>query len=95
MRNIVDAEKLSGIIQASEENLERLDKKTASLRKELDASRQEIEQEKRKLNPPFNHRLRREAEIGVFADREGDVTLVLKYGMFQLLLTLCSFTNCI
>ncbi|KAF9448148.1 hypothetical protein P691DRAFT_775622 [Macrolepiota fuliginosa MF-IS2] len=75
----VGADKLSGIIQASEENLERLDTKIARLKKELGATKKEIDQEKARLNPPFNHNLRNQVEIGVFADQAGEVVLVLKY----------------
>lgn len=76
----VDAPKLSGIIQASDENLERLDKKMAALRKELDALKRIIEEENKRLNPPVNKSLLKQAEIGVFADRDAEVVLVLKYG---------------
>lgn len=76
----VDADKLSEIILTSEENLERLDMRIAGLKKELDASSKEMEQEKERLNPPFNQELRKQVEVGVFADKDGEVILVLKYG---------------
>lgn len=79
----VDGEKLNGIINSSEENLERLDKKLARLQKELDVLRMEGEQEEGRLNPPFNTLLRKQVDISLFAERDGQVNLVLKYGKYR------------
>lgn len=79
----VDGEKLNGIINSSEENLERLDKKLKGLQKELDVLRREKEQEEGRLNPPFNSLLRKQADIGLFAEKDGQVVLVLKYGEYR------------
>ncbi|KAJ3564033.1 hypothetical protein NP233_g8558 [Leucocoprinus birnbaumii] len=77
----VDAEKLGGIIQASEENLERLDKKMAGFNREINVLKTKLEEEKTRLNPEINTLLRQQAEVGVFADRDADVVLVLKYAV--------------
>ncbi|KXN91234.1 hypothetical protein AN958_01756 [Leucoagaricus sp. SymC.cos] len=76
----IDAEKLTGVIQASDENLKKLDGRMATLQKGLEAFKKELVEEKERLNPPFTESLCKQVqEIGVFADRRGEVILVLKY----------------
>ncbi len=76
----VDGATLNGIINSSEENLERLDKKLAGLQKKADALRKEKEQEEARLNPPFNFQLRKQVEIDLFVEKNGEVSLALRYG---------------
>lgn len=76
----VGAENLGGILQASEENLMNLDSKMESLKKDLNMLEKLLKEEKKRLNPTINSRLQKQVEVGIFADREGEVVLVLKYG---------------
>jgi len=94
----VDAEKLTRIIVASEENQALLDKKLANLKKELVKVKKEIEEEKERLNPKKNSNSLSDmqVQIGVFVEKESDVGLVLKYGklyfliLIYLLMSTCS-----
>ncbi|KXN84101.1 hypothetical protein AN958_00459, partial [Leucoagaricus sp. SymC.cos] len=75
----LNAEKLTGIIQASDESLKRLDSRMGTLQKGLEALKKKVVEEKERLNRPFTESLCKQVEIGVFADRRGEVVLVLKY----------------
>ncbi len=52
----------------------------AGLQKKADALKKEKEQEEARLNPHFNSQLRKQVEIGLFAEKDGEVSLVLTYG---------------